>query len=233
LLAIDVYSGRHRKIALNENPTRYYNEMKRFWFRFSLLILPAIMLGLTLAVPFRTIVLAQQPSATPTAPSVTTNGMYITVDAGTEDHANVRMGPGSSIYPKVGQLLNGTTAPALGRSPGGDWIQIEFPGAPDNKGWVYAPLVVLSPGALRIVEPPPTPLPPATATIDPTLAAQFSALPTSTRLPTFTPAPEMTIPVFTETAPIVSKLPVSIASIIVFFGVAGLLSFVLSLFRRR
>jgi hypothetical protein len=221
------------KIALHENPTRYYNEMKRFWFRLSLLILSAIMFGLTLAVPFGSVVLAQQPSETPTAPSVTTNGMYITVDAGTEDHANVRTGPGSSIYPKVGQLMNGTTAPALGRSPGGDWIQIEFPGAPDNKGWVYAPLVKLSPGALRIVEPPPTPAPPATATIDPTLAAQFNAIPTSTRLPTFTPAPEVTVPIFTEKAPIVSRLPVSMASIIVFFSVAGLLGFVLSLLRRR
>jgi hypothetical protein len=190
------------------------------------------MLGLTLAVPFGTVVLAQQPSETPTSAPETTSGMYITVIS-TEPQINVRIGPGSIAYPIVGTLLQGQTAPALGKSPGGDWIQIQFDSAPNGKGWVYSPLVAVSPGSLRIVEPPPTPLPPATATIDPTLAAQFSAMPTSTRLPTFTPAPEVTVPVFTETAPIVGKLPIPMASIIVFFGVSGLLGFVLSLFRRR
>ena len=217
---------------MNENPIRYYNEMKRFWFRPSLLILPVIMFGLTLAVPFGTVVLAQQPSETPTSAPETTSGMYITVITN-EPQINVRTGPGSIAYPIAGTLLQGQTAPALGRSPGGDWIQIQFDSAPNGKGWVYSPLVAVSPGSLRIVEPPPTPAPPATATIDPTLAAQFNAIPTSTRLPTFTPAPEVTVPIFTEKAPIVSRLPVSMASIIVFFGVAGLLGFVLSLLRRR
>ncbi|MCJ7432464.1 MAG: hypothetical protein MUO77_03155 [Anaerolineales bacterium] len=207
--------------------------MKRFWFRPSLLILPAIVLGLTLAIPFGSVVLAQQPSETPTSAPETTSGMYITVIT-TEPYINVRMGPGSIAYPTiVGTLLQGQTAPALGKSPGGDWIQIQFDSAPNGKGWVYSPLVAVSPGALRIVEPPPTPLPPATATIDATLAAQFNIVPTSTRLPTFTPAPEMTVPIYTEKTPIVSKLPISIASIIVFFGAAGLLGFMLSLLRRR
>jgi uncharacterized protein YraI len=206
--------------------------MKQFWFRLPLLILPAIMLGLTLAVPFGTIVLAQQPSATPTSPPETTSGMYITVIT-TEPQINVRMGPGSIAYPIVGTLLQGQTAPALGKSPGGDWIQIQLDSAPNGKGWVYSPLVAVSPGSLRIIEPPPTSAPPATATIDPTLAAQFNTVPASTRLPTFTPAPEVTVPVFTETSPIMSKLPISMASIIVFFGMAGLLGFVLSILRRR
>jgi hypothetical protein len=211
---------------------RYYNEMKRFWFRFLLLILPVIMLGLTLADPLGTIALAQQPSETPTSAPETTGGMYITVIT-TEPQINVRMGPGSIAYPVVGTLLQGQTAPALGKSPGGDWIQIQLDSAPNGKGWVYSPLVAVSPGSLRIVEPPPTPPLPATATIDPTLAAQFNAIPTSTRLPTFTPAPKVTIPVFTEAVPMAIKLPVSIASIIVFFSVTGLLGFVLSSFRRR
>jgi len=205
--------------------------MKRFLLRASLLILAAVLFGMMLAVPFGTVVLAQQPSETPLA--VTENVMYITVEAGTEDHVNVRTGPGSLIYPQIGQLLNGETAPALGRSPGGDWIQIEFPGAPNNRGWVYAPYVRLSPGSLRIVEPPPTPAPPATATIDPTLVAQYYIIPTSTRLPTFTPPPQITVPVFTEEYPIVSRLPVSIAPVIALFGITGLLGFTLSLLRRR
>jgi hypothetical protein len=206
--------------------------MKRFLFLPYVLALPLILCGLMLAVPSGTVVLAQQPSETPTSPSETTSGMYITVITN-EPQINVRLGPSSIAYPIVGILLQGATAPALGRSPGGDWIQVQFDSAPGGKGWVYSPLVAVSPGSLRIVEPPPTPAPPATATIDPTLAAQFYANPTSTRLPTFTPAPPMTVPVFTEEASIVSRLPVSIAPLIVFFGIAGLLVFSLSLFRRR
>jgi hypothetical protein len=103
---------------------------------------------------------------------------------------NVRLGP-SLDYEKVGVLIAGQEAPALGRSPGGDWIQIFYPGVPGNVAWVYAPNVVLEPGQrlLPIVEPPATPTPRVTATIDPTLAAQFNiggAQPT--QLPTYTPA---------------------------------------------
>jgi hypothetical protein len=206
--------------------------MKRFLFRPSLLIPPVILFGLMLAVPFGTVVLAQQPSETPTFAPETTSGMYITVITN-EPQINVRLGPGSIAYPIVGTLLQGETAPALGRSPGGDWIQIQLDSAPNGKGWVYSPLVAVSPGSLRIVEPPPTSAPPATATIDPTLAAQFNAIPTSTRLPTFTPAPRVIVPVFTEKAPVVSRLPVSMASMIVFFAIIGSLGFVLSLLRRR
>ena len=217
---------------VRNSPVHNYNEMKRFWFQLSLLIFFTVLIGLTLAVPFGTVVLAQQPSETPTSAPETTSGMYITVIS-TEPQIHVRMGPSSIAYPVVGALLPGQTAPALGRSPGGDWIQIQLDSAPNGKGWVYSPLVAVSPGNLRIVEPPPTPLPPATSTIDPTLAAQFSSIPTTTRLPTFTPAPQMTIPVYTEKAPIVNSLPVPIASVIVFFGVAGLLGFVFSVLRRR
>ena len=73
--------------------------------------------------PLRPVVLALQLTATPAADA----GMYITVITD-EPQINVRMGPSSSIYPIVGTLLTGSTAPALGRSPGGDWIQIEYPG---------------------------------------------------------------------------------------------------------
>ena len=49
---------------------------------------------------------------------------------------------------------------------------------------------VTDPGPLPIVEPPPSPTPQYTATIDPTLAAQFVITIQPTRLPTFTePAP--------------------------------------------
>lgn len=110
------------------------------------------------------------------------------------EQVNVRTGPGVN-YPQVGILIAGQTAPALGRSPGGDWLQIAYPGVPGNVAWVYAAFVVLQsfqPGGLPVVEPPPTPTPRITATIDPTLAAQFNlGQATATRLPTFTSAPPL------------------------------------------
>ena len=128
----------------------------------------------------------------------------------------------SSIYPIVGTLLTGSTAPALGRSQGGDWIQIEYAGAPNNKGWVYSPLVEVSPGILKVVEPPPTPIPPATSTIDPTLAAQFNIVPTNTRLPTFTPPPSLTVPVSIPTSPDARlRNSVPLATVIIALAISG------------
>jgi uncharacterized protein YraI len=106
------------------------------------------------------------------------------------DEVNVRLGPGTN-YDKVGVLIAGQEAPALGRSSGGEWIKIIYPGVAGNVAWVYAPFVVLdsSQQLLPIIEPPHTPTPKVTPTIDPTLAAQFNlgeAPPT--RLPTYTPA---------------------------------------------
>ncbi len=105
------------------------------------------------------------------------------------DEVNVRLGPGVD-YEKVGVLTAGQWAPAVGRTAAGEWIQIEYLGAPDGLAWVYTVLVRVQPpsASLPIVEPPPRPTPRITATIDPTLAAQFIDLaPISTRLPTFTP----------------------------------------------
>jgi len=113
------------------------------------------------------------------------------------DQVNVRLAPCVECE-LVGVLIAGQQAQALGRTPGGDWIQIVYPGVPGNVAWVYAPLVQiidLGAGALPIVEPPATPTPRVTATIDPTLAAQFNlseGLPT--RLPTFTPSGPVALP---------------------------------------
>ena len=114
------------------------------------------------------------------------------------DQVNVRLGPGTN-YDKVGVLIAGQEVPALGRTPGGLWIQIVYPGGPGSIAWVYAPFVVLDTAQqlLPIIEPPPTPTPRMTPTIDPTLAAQFNlgeAPPT--RLPTFTPAEPVVQPTF-------------------------------------
>jgi hypothetical protein len=113
-----------------------------------------------------------------------------------EDFANVRSGPGV-FYPAVGVLLIGQEVPAVGKSPGGEWILIEYAGAPGGTGWVYGPYLNLTPGAnLPAVQPPPTPTPQFTPTIDPTMAAQFVVTAAPTRLPTFTPPPPLAIPTF-------------------------------------
>jgi len=203
--------------------------MKRIWFHPVILTILVALIALgTFFASASTVVLALQLTVTPAADA----GMYITVVTD-EPQINIRMGPSSSIYPVVGTLPTGSTAPALGRSPGGDWIQIEYPGAPNNAGWVYSPLVQVSPGTLRIVEPPPTPVPPATSTIDPTLAAQFNIVPTNTRLPTFTPPPSLTVPSYIEATGANSGSPVPLAAIIIVLAILGSVGFVLSLFLRR
>jgi len=207
--------------------------MKRSWFQPTLItFLIAAALGWAVSASSATVVRAQQETPSPAPESARQTGLYITVIT-EEPQINVRMGPGSAVYPVVGTLPRGATAPALGRSPGGDWIQIEFPGAPNNKGWVYSPLVQVSPGTLQIVEPPPTPLPPPTATIDPTLAAQFNVIPTQTRLPTFTPPPARTLAVYADIPASQFASPIPLGTIILFLGLAGLAGFVISLLSRR
>ena len=148
------------------------------------------------------------------------------------EQVNVRTGP-STDYDKVGVLIAGQRAPALGRSPGGEWIQIFYPGVPGNLAWVYAPFVVLDSDQrlLPIIEPPPTPTPRVMAKIDPTLAAQFNiggAPPT--RLPTFTPAEPVVQPIFDETQ---ADLPGGFPPILAIMGllVVGLFGTVISVLR--
>ena len=143
------------------------------------------------------------------------------------DQVNVRTGP-STEYELVGVLIAGQQASAIGRSVGGDWIQIHYPGVPGNTAWVYSPFVVLDPpGAfLPIIEPPPTSTPRVTATIDPTLAAQFNLSDiTPTRLPTFTAAAPIAQPTF---APPDAELrgglpPIFMIAGLVLVGVFGLM----------
>ena len=146
-------------------------------------------------VPAPQIVAAQQPTGS--VPTVTGTPIGPTIKVTNPEQINVRSGPSTYLYPSVGVLLSGEIASALGRSQGGDWIQIRYEGVPGNVGWVYAPLVGLSANAsLQVVEPPPTPTPATTPTIDPTLAAAFIPQFTPTRLPTFTPSGPLEIPTY-------------------------------------
>ena len=162
--------------------------MKRFWFKTLLGVLTGLSLGmgtfLTAALPG----VRAQEACTPT-------GIFVTVTY--TDPINVRSGPSTVNYPIIGQLAPGEVVPALGVSPGREWVQITYPPT-GGTGWVYASFVTVSGGELRIIEPPPTPTPPVTSTIDPTLAAAFNIPPTETRLPTFTPPPPLDIPEFND-----------------------------------
>jgi len=203
--------------------------MTRNWFHSSILILFIALVTLgTFFASTSTVVLAQQPTDLPPAEAE----MYITVITD-EPQINIRMGPSSSIYPVVGTLLKGATAPALGRSAGGDWVQIKFEGAPNGVGWVYSPLVQVSPGTLKIIEPPPTPVQPAPPTIDPTLAAQFTIVPTSTRPSTFTPPPSLAVPTYTQVPIADPASSVPLAVIIIALAILGCIGFLPSLFVRR
>jgi hypothetical protein len=128
------------------------------------------------------------------------NQAYITNTFEGEPAINVRSGPSTTIYPlPCGQLAYGASAPATGTTPAHEWVQITFAECPGGVGWVYAANVTLA-GTLRVVEPPSTPTPLATATFDPTLVAAFQVEPTQERLPTFTPPPPLALPTFAATA---------------------------------
>ena len=186
---------------------------------------------LLLNVPTPQIVAAQQPTGS--VPTVTSTPTGPTIKVTYPEQINVRSGPSSYLYTPVGVLLSGEMAPALGRSPGGDWILIRYEGVPGNVGWVYAPLVGLSANAnLPIVEPPPTPTPATTPTIDPTLAAAFIPQFTPTRLPTFTPSGPLEIPTYQIAGP-KSSGGIPLGLIIVLLTLIGGLGALISFLRGR
>ena len=171
---------------------------------------------------------------TVSVPTVTSSpvGAFVTVTRDF-DQINVRGGPGGDgAYLVVGVLIAGQQVPALGRSEGGLWIQIAYPGAPGGVAWVYTPLVEVS-GSLPIVEPPPTPTPRTTPTIDPTLAAQFIVEIPPTHLPTFTPPPPLSIPTFSaeEVIPATDRVPMGL--VIIGLGLIGMFGLLISFLRGR
>jgi uncharacterized protein YraI len=170
----------------------------------------------------------QQPTVMIPTVTSTPMGAAVTVKSD-QEQINVRSGPGT-LYPKVGVLLAGQVIPAKGKSPGGEWILVEYPGVEGGTAWLYAPLVDLVPGSvLEVVEPPPTPTPLSTATIDPTLAAQFIVTTIPTRLPTFTPPPPLQIPTFlpADSGGVNTKIPpgMLIISLVTIGALLGVVSF--------
>ena len=171
----------------------------------------------------------QQPTIAIPTVTGTPQGVMAYVDLNTEDPINVRSGPGV-FYDEIGVLLPGESVPVIGRSAGGDWLLVEYPGVKEGSGWIYSPLVSISPGELQIIEPPSTPTPEVTETIDPTLAAQFVTTPVSTNLPTYTPAPPQNVPVYSDEVSSGFSQHLPIGLIILIVGGLGVLIAVISLF---
>lgn len=170
------------------------------------------------------LVLAQQLTPGPT-------DVFITVTY--TEQINVRSGPSTVLYDIIGNMQPGETAPALGVSPGRDWVKIVFPAGPGGTGWVHTSLISISSGNLQVLEPPPTSTPLTTPTIDPTLMAAFILEPTSTRLPTFTPPPPLTIPAFTEAPDGSQASNYPLGAIALALGIPGLAGFIFSSRIRR
>jgi len=163
-------------------------DMKRIWFKFFSAIFWGVALSLVLFIT------ARQADAYGDAQGQ--SGVFATVIY--SEQINVRGGPSTVYYPIVGQAYPGDVFTALGVSPGREWVQVAFPGAPGGVGWLYAIFVSVEGGELQVVEPPPTATPIATMTINPTFAAAFVFQPTSTRMPTFTPPPPLEVPQFED-----------------------------------
>lgn len=175
--------------------------------------------------------LLQQPTGT--IPTVTSSpsGPYAIVTSEFEQ-INIRSGPDNVIYPIIGVLVAGQRVTALGRTAGGSWVEIEYPGVPGGVAWVYAYLVELK-GNVPVVELPPTPTPQVTPTIDPTLASQFIIDIAPTRLPTYTPPPPLIVPTFTVSPVNQSTAGVPMGFVIIVMGVVGVFGMLISLLRGR
>lgn len=165
------------------------------------------------------------PTVTGTLPSA------VAIVTQEQDQINVRSGPGTD-YDLVGVLIAGQEVPALGRSIGGDWVQIAYPGVPGGVAWVYSPLVTLE-GGVPVIAPPPTPTPRTTPTVDPTLAAQFIVEIPPTRLPTYTPPPPLVIPTFAEQPVTTGTGRVPMGFLIIGLAVVGFFGLLISLLGGR
>jgi hypothetical protein len=205
--------------------------------KFRLILISSIALILMVMMLIRPSVaeagpLAQQPTGSIPTVTGTPRGPYVVVNTLTanDTQINVRAGP-SRLSEKVGVLLVEQEANALGVY--GEWVLIEYPVGPDGTAWVYGNLVSLFGGDLPQVEPPATPTPDVTRTVDPTLAAQFLTTPDATRLPTFTEPAPLDIPTYTLDVGNTAAGGVPMGLIIVGLGALGIFLVVIALISGR
>lgn len=197
-----------------------------------LVIVLTILIWFSFFNPLTETAVAQLPTGEVPTVTGTPRGPFVVVDpiAATDTKINVRAGP-SALTERVGVLLMEQQANAIGRY--GDWIQIEYPGVPGGKAWIFANLVTLYGGPLPLIEPPPTSTPNVTQTIDPTLAAQFLITPDATRLPTFTEPAPLEIPTFDVDMGGTAFGAVPMGLIIIGLGALGLFLAVIALISGR
>ena len=176
--------------------------------------------------------LAQIPTGSiPTVTGTPIGAIAVVLD-NDQGFVNVRAGPSTVGYEIIGVLVAGQQVPALGRSTGGDWIKIAYPGVPGGVAWIWSDLVDIK-GSLIVVEPPHTPTPKVTSTIDPTLAAQFLVEVPPTQLPTYTAPPPITMPTFPAQEPIASPGGIPMGFIIIGMAVIGLFGVIISFLSAR
>lgn len=191
--------------------------------------LSLVIIVFTLASVFNMPVSALQTES----PTATLHPEMVSVTVTYGEPINVRGGPNSVYYPVVGTLPVGAVVPAVGRSLAGEWVKIVFPEANDGSGvgWVYAPLVTISPGFLPIVEPPPTAAPALVPTLNPVFVLSLLPQPTATRPATFTaPASITTVPVYEN--PINGDRGLTPGAVVVILGGLGLVGLFIASFRR-
>ena len=201
----------------------------------SIVLLVILMVGTALSILFSA-ASAGAPAQIPTGSIATVTGTpvgaIVLVLDNEQGIANVRAGPHAVAFEIVGVLVVGSQAPALGRTPGGDWIMIAYPGVPGGVAWIWKDLVEVR-GTLPVVDVPPTPTRQVTPTLDPTLAAQFVVEAPPTRLPTFTEPAQLAIPTLPVDAPLASSGRVPVGLIIVGLALIGVFGLVISLLRTR
>jgi len=174
---------------------------------------------------------AQQPTGS--IPTVTGTPLGPTAKAkvGMEETINVRNYPSTVNSEIIGVIMQNQTVNVKGKTIGGDWLLIEYPGVSGGEGWVWALYMDVTGGELPVVEVPPTPEPKVTATIDPTLAAQFVITPNATSLPTFTQPASLVIPTFAAQTASTGSIPVGLV-VIILIGLGALIG-MLSIFQNK
>jgi hypothetical protein len=169
--------GKTKKSTLPESG----NALRRGKARMAWLVLTAA-LSLAVIFPAEKSMAAQNPQI-----GDDIEPPYVECCRNNSDFVRLRSGPSAVYYPQVGILTNGEKAKAVGQSKTGAWIQIVYTAAPGGVAWATITYVTFfeGPEPLPVIQDPP--IPQNQATIDPTLAAQFSS-DQPTRLASFTPA---------------------------------------------
>jgi uncharacterized protein YraI len=186
-----------------------------------------VLITITYTINDPILVQAQQPTGSIATVTSLPGGPMAFVKVGYGESVKVRNGP-STLYDQIGVILPGATVEVLGKTVSGDWLLINYPGVSGGQGWVWALYMDVEPGELPVMEIPPTPTPKITATIDPTMAAQFVISPEATRLPTFTQPAPLAVPTFSTGTIGSGHIPVGLIILILagLGSLIGMISFI-------